>query len=179
LGHSAAAYIGHLYNPRFVYICEALSVPEVYQKVREAMLQSAAVLIKKYPDEFSSGDLGEHINDLLMRFQNKALGDTIFRCGCDLKRKLGPEDRLAGAIKLAMEFDLPYNKILYVLVCGCHFRATNENGQMLKGDAEFGNLYGKGLNGVLTTVCGFDETRDIQLFREAGSINNNSIVRSY
>ena len=110
---------------------KSLHVPEIYKEVRETMRQSADILLKKYPGEFTPVQLEEHIDDLLLRFQNKALGDTIFRVGCDLLRKLGPQDRLAGAIKSALELNLPYEKILYALVCGCHFRAKDEDGKML------------------------------------------------
>ena len=90
------------------------------------MVQSSEILLKKYPGEFSQEDLIVHIDDLLTRFQNKALGDTIFRVGSDLFRKLGPEDRLSGAIRSAISFNTPYDKILFALVCGCHFRAKDE-----------------------------------------------------
>ena len=100
-------------------------------------------MLKKYPDEFTYEALTEHIDDLLDRFQNKALGDTVFRVGCDLTRKLGPQDRLAGAIKELMAFNLEYNKILFALVCACHFRAVDEDGNMMKEDIEFVKLYEK------------------------------------
>ena len=116
--------------------------------------------------------LEEHIDDLLLRFQNKALGDTIFRVGCDLFRKLGPQDRLAGAIKSALELNLPYDKILYALVCGCHFRAKDEDGKMLRGDLEFIELYRKGINHILTVLCGFNESEHSRLYKEAGIIDS-------
>ena len=171
LGHSSAAYIGYLHKPEFVYVYEALAVPEIFNFVKSAMLQSADILLKKYPEEFTSDDLAEHIDDLLYRFQNKALGDTIFRVGCDLMRKLGPEDRLAGAIKSAMEFNLSYDKILYALVCGCRFRAKDEDGNMFKGDTEFVKLYQNGIIFILTELCGFDEIRNPQLYRKAKAID--------
>jgi mannitol-1-phosphate 5-dehydrogenase len=170
LGHSTAAYIGYLYNPEFVYLYEALAVPHVIKNVRATMLQSADILIKKYPEEFTLKDIEEHIDDLLYRFQNKALGDTIFRVGCDLMRKLGPEDRLSGAIKSAIESDLPYDKILYALICGCHFRAKDEDGKMLKEDIEFVIRYQNDIKSILTEVCGFNETENRQLFQEAEAI---------
>jgi len=135
------------------------------------MLQSADILMKKYPGEFSKEDLTEHINDLLSRFQNKALGDTIFRVGCDLMRKLGPEDRMAGAIKTAIVFKLPYDKILFALVCGFHFRATDEFGNMLPQDTEFARICEKGINLVLATICGFDQIQNSRLFKEAQAID--------
>ncbi|TSA33627.1 MAG: mannitol-1-phosphate 5-dehydrogenase [Porphyromonadaceae bacterium] len=171
LGHAAAAYIGYLFNPDVVYLHEALAVPKVHDCVRNTMLQSADILMKKYPGEFSKEDLTEHINDLLSRFQNKALGDTIFRVGCDLMRKLGPEDRMAGAIKTAIVFKLPYDKILFALVCGFHFRATDEFGNMLPQDTEFARICEKGINLVLATICGFDQIQNSRLFKEAQAID--------
>jgi len=171
LGHASAAYIGYQYNPGFLYLHEALAIPKVYDNVRETMLQSADILMKKYPGEFSKEYLTGHIDDLLSRFQNKALGDTIFRVGCDLMRKLGPEDRLAGAIKTAIVFNLPYDKILFALVCGFHFRATDESGNMLPQDTEFGKLLEKGVSHILATICGFDQIQNSHLFEEAQDID--------
>lgn len=167
LGHSATSYIGYVRNPKFIYLYEALSVSEIFDQVRAAMVQSSEILLQKYPEEFSMEDLIFHIDDLLMRFQNKALGDTIFRVGSDLFRKLGPEDRLSGAIRSAISFNKPYDKILYALVCGCHFRAMDEDGQMLKKDSEFEALYKEGIGSVLTNVCGFDKLNNREIFRDA------------
>jgi len=158
LGHAAAAYIGYKYNPQFMYLHEALAIPEIHSEVRETMLQAASILLAKYPEEFTAIALTEHIDDLLHRFQNKALGDTIYRVGCDLMRKLGAGDRLAGAINLAMELEMPYDKIFQALLCGCLFRATDEHGNRLPGDLRFIEIYKKGIHEVLTTVCGFQDT---------------------
>lgn len=173
LGHSSAAYLGYLHNPDLIYLYEVLAVPEIIWNVRATMLQAAEILIKKYPSEFTMYDIDEHIHDLLTRFQNKALGDTIFRVGCDLKRKLGPEDRIAGALRSALEFDLPYDRILYALVCGCHFRATDENGKMHIGDLEFVKYYDKGIRSVLIEICGFDEIKNSLLFLAAEEIERS------
>lgn len=170
LGHSVVAYVGYIHNPGFVYLYEALAIPEINNYVRETMLQAADILLKKYPDEFTLSQLTEHIDDLIFRFQNKALGDTIFRVGCDLKRKLGPQDRLAGAIKVALELNLPYGKILYALVCGCHFRAKDEEGNMFAADIEFGEYYENGIKSVLLKLCGFNEIQNRELFIEAETI---------
>ena len=53
LGHSAAAYLGYVHNPGFIYLYEALAVPELYKDVRETMLQAADILLNKYPGEFT------------------------------------------------------------------------------------------------------------------------------
>lgn len=137
LGHASAAYFGYVYNPDFKYIYEVLDVPELKLNVRSTMLQAADILLAKYPSEFTAQALTEHIDDLLYRFANKALGDTIFRVGCDLSRKLSPDDRLGGAIRLAIETKMPYDKILDALLAGFKFDSTDENGLPFAGDAEF------------------------------------------
>ena len=159
LGHAATAYLGYKYSHDFVYLHEALAIPEIFEEVRQTMLQSANLLLAKYNNEFSFESLSDHIDDLLHRFQNKALGDTIFRVGCDLPRKLSSNDRLAGAINLAIELKLPYDKILHVLKIACLFRATDENGLMLPADIEFVSLFeNEGMSAVLTQICGFSES---------------------
>jgi len=62
---------------------------------QNAMLESALALSSKYNASFP--DLHYHIRDLLLRFSNRALGDTCARVGADTKRKLGNNDRLIGA----------------------------------------------------------------------------------
>ncbi len=164
LGHAATAYIGYVYNPKFIYLYEALAVTEIHTKVRNVMLQAAEILLKKYPDEFTHQDIVDHIDDLLQRFQNKALGDTIFRVGCDLMRKLSPEDRVVGAIKSAMEMGLQYDKIVYVLICAMQFRGKGELGYIFSGDENFLCIYDKGVEQVLSEVCEFNKHEITHLY---------------
>ncbi len=172
LGHSSAAYLGHLSYPTSTYMYEVLSDYKLLETVRNTMLQAAKILQRMYPEDFTIESLTEHIDDLLLRFQNKALGDTIFRVGCDLNRKLGTEDRLAGAIHLACRYQLPYNLILESLVSACHFKATNEAGHILTSDLEFHSIYESGIENVLTTICGFDKVTDRKVINEAILIDN-------
>ena len=167
LGHATAVYLGYLAHPDATFLYEVLSDSQLREVVRKTMLQAADILLAKYPDEFTIESLTEHIDDLLRRFQNKALGDTLFRVGCDLQRKLSTEDRLAGAIHLAFELKLPSDLILKALVCGCYFRATDEAGNRLLSDLEFDSIYAKGITEVLTTICGFDQVIHRELIAKA------------
>ena len=171
LGHATAAYLGYCYNSGFRFIYEALEVPELFVQVREIMKQSADALLCRYPYDFTEIALNEHIDDLLKRFGNRALGDTIFRVGCDLPRKLSPDDRLVGAIKLAIEMNLSYDKILFALVCGCHFRATDQDGKMYPSDIEFVQIYQTGIRNVLSVVCEFSDREDEKIFTDGECID--------
>jgi mannitol-1-phosphate 5-dehydrogenase len=159
LGHAAAVYYGFLKHPKNTYLYEVLSDPEVKGFARSAMIQSGKILQKMYPGEFSDQDIIAHIDDLLFRFQNKNLGDTVFRVGMDLFRKLGKEDRLAGAIHLGIKHNMPYNKILYALVCGMYFRAKDEHNQLFSGDSRFAEMIlTENFKNVLEKICGFNPT---------------------
>jgi mannitol-1-phosphate 5-dehydrogenase len=153
LGHATVAYLGFQKNSQAVYIYEALSDIEIYQASRETMLQSSEILMALYPGEFTFSQLEAHINDLLERFQNKALGDTIFRVGCDLYRKLSPEDRLAGPVHAARSLGKPHYKILKVIEAAISFRATDENGNFFPSDEKFFMEAEKGLEYLLKNVC--------------------------
>jgi len=172
LGHATTAYLGFLAHPSFTFIYEVLSDSQLKDNVRNTMLQASDILVKEYPEEFTRESLTLHIDDLLKRFQNKALGDTLYRVGCDLQRKLGTEDRLAGALHLALKLKLPYDLILRALVCGCHFKATDENGNWLPSDLKFMDTYKSNVKEILKSVSGFDETVAPEVISEAIVIDN-------
>lgn len=99
MGHSMTAYLGALKG--YEYIWQAIEDPEIERIVVRGMVASALALSMKYNVPFKA--LYEHVEDLLYRFTNRKLGDTVFRVGRDLKRKLSPDDRLLGAIRTCNE----------------------------------------------------------------------------
>lgn len=153
LGHSASAYLGYQYDSEITFIYEALEVPVIYKDVRECMKQSAVALNKAYPNDLALPDLLNHIDDLLFRFQNKSLRDTIFRVGRDLYRKLGKNERLIGPMLLAQRHGVPYNKIKRVFYAALDFKAKDEKGEMYPSDKIFFQReYTKGLKHILRSV---------------------------
>jgi mannitol-1-phosphate 5-dehydrogenase len=156
LGHATAAFLGFRKHPEAVYIYEVLDDPEVLESTRKTMLQSADILMALYPGEFTVSQLEAHIDDLLLRFRNKALGDTLFRVGCDLYRKLSPEDRMVAPIKAAIALNKPYDLILKALVSGISFRARDENGHFLPSDEAFFREAKKGTSYIIKNVCRMD-----------------------
>lgn len=99
MGHALCAYLG-MYTHKD-YIFEAIDDVNIQNIVLNAMLESAMALSKKY--QVPAENLVKHFQNLLIRFQNQALKDTCVRVGADIKRKLAPEDRLAGASRLCIE----------------------------------------------------------------------------
>ena len=154
LGHATVAYTGFLAHPEAIYIYELLEDNRIYKTARMTMQQSAEVLQALYPGEFLPMELEEHIDDLLSRFMNRSLGDTVFRVGCDLYRKLGPEDRLVAPVRAAIRMGKPYHLILDAIKAGIAFRATDENGDYFPADKLFFEDAKKGTAYILKKVSG-------------------------
>ncbi|MBF9017230.1 MULTISPECIES: mannitol-1-phosphate 5-dehydrogenase [unclassified Oceanispirochaeta] len=106
MGHSAAAYLGRKKYPEITMIWEVLEHQSIFNQLRSAMMTSAHALSREYPSVFTIQDLEKHVDDLLFRFQNRSLGDTVERVGRDLKRKLSAKDRIAGSLRLAEKHKL-------------------------------------------------------------------------
>jgi mannitol-1-phosphate 5-dehydrogenase len=157
LGHAAVAYFGYQHDPYFTYIWQAVEVPEVRARAEAAMWESARALINAYPDEFTEVNQREHITDLLRRFGNRALGDTIYRVGRDLLRKLSREDRVTGALLFDAAHGESYTATAQVAAAALEFRGTDERHRLYAADEKFVNdYYPQGLDAVFSTLCGLD-----------------------
>ncbi len=159
LGHAAAAYFGHLQGKTYLWECMADNT--IREAAKAAMWESARALIAQYPGEFNEQNLGEHIEDLLTRFANQALGDTVYRVGRDLSRKLSPEDRLIGALRLCARHGVESNNIARAIGAALCFRATDEDGNPFADDEKFQQqLAAHGPAAMLEQVSGLDPQQD-------------------
>jgi mannitol-1-phosphate 5-dehydrogenase len=102
-GHALSAYLA--YKLGLSRIDELAARPDVLQFVREAMLlESGVPLCRRYADVdpmFSPAGFRAFVDDLLVRMINPYVRDTVARVGRDPARKLGWNDRLVGALRLA------------------------------------------------------------------------------
>jgi mannitol-1-phosphate 5-dehydrogenase len=179
LGHAATAYFGYLKYPDRPYLYQVLADKEVYHFAMKTMKESSEILISIYPAEFTSQNLQDHILDLLQRFRNRSLGDTVHRVGRDLFRKLGPEDRLAGAVRLAIKTNNSYDRILYALLSGFYFKAPDEEGKLFPSDEKFIKLVQQeGIEKILEKVCNFNKTDHPEVYHKARDINR-SIIKKF
>jgi len=165
LGHATAAYYGYLKYPGARFIYEVLADQDIYLFTHDVMQEAAQVLSATYQDEFSMDGLTHHIDDLLTRFQNRSLGDTVFRVGHDLQRKLGKDDRFLGIIRMAMRANKPYGMILDAMTMGFCFRAGDERGEMFPGDMEFHLAWKQDPDSMLNKVCGLTIKDDATLIQ--------------
>lgn len=137
LGHAAAAYLGYRKHPDLPLIADVLEDPEIFDQVRKTMVQSMEILLHLHPGVFTQTDLERHIDDLLMRFGNRFLGDTVFRVGRDLQRKLRYDDRIMGIIMQAQQIGMAWNRIGRVFVAALSFTCRDSDGKRWEPDDTF------------------------------------------
>ena len=161
LGHAAVAYLGFLHDPTLTYIWQVTAIPAVRAAAQAAMWESARALIKEYPQEFNENNLGAHIDDLLHRFTNQGLGDTVFRVGRDLPRKLSREDRIIGALLFQQAHGVSSTATASVAAAALQFHALDETGKPAPQDKKFfADNDGKELIEILKDVCGLYAQND-------------------
>lgn len=152
-GHAVAAYLGYLRGHEFMY--QAMRDDKVRHTTLAALAETGSALEKRYgidPVEHQA-----HIDDLIERFANVALGDQVARVGRDPMRKLGPEDRLVGAAKFTLaEGVFPFN-VCKGIAAGLLFNPPD--------DPTAGRVQeimnNQGAEAALKEICGLDESSPI------------------
>lgn len=111
-GHNAIhALLAYLGQERGVELMSDLvEHPDLIEIARRAFLEeTGAALIRKYGGLdrlFTERGFADYAEDLLVRMLNPYLRDSIHRVTRDPLRKLGWNDRLIGAIRLALDQDI-------------------------------------------------------------------------
>lgn len=121
-GHATAAYLGHLLGLEHVW--EAMPVPWICAVTEAAMTATCLGLHRRrgLPLE----ELERHGEDLRRRFANRALNDQIARVAADPARKLGPDDRFVGAMRLCEEQRVPYGAIALAAAAAMRFGVSED-----------------------------------------------------
>jgi mannitol-1-phosphate 5-dehydrogenase len=114
LGHAAAAYRGALKGYRTVH--EAMADAAVSALSIAVMEESGRALDREYP--LYKESTARHIEDLALRFTNRVLQDPISRVCADPLRKLGPDDRLVGAMRYCLQWEIECPHILSAIAAG-------------------------------------------------------------
>ncbi len=154
MGHAVLSYTAFVFRKKYRFIWEAAYDKELHGITKNAMWESGKALVKEYPDEFNEKNIEENIDDLLLRFGNRALGDTIYRAGRDLYRKLGPDDRLTGSVMLCLKHDIFPKHIALGIACALFFEAVDDRGEMFEKDIAFHEKeIPKGTDHVFKNIC--------------------------
>lgn len=155
MGHALTAYLGYLAGLETIW--DAINDDYIKKTVEAAMLESGRVLIKEYPQEFNEETHTEYIANLIRRFNNPALQDTVFRVGRDISRKLSRNDRLIGPLLMGVKHGLVSSNITLGVAAGMLFRGKDENGELFHKDQQFvEEIYSLGIDYVIKAVCGLN-----------------------
>lgn len=122
MSHAMTAYLGALKG--YTYIWEAALDAEIQLLVMRALIEAARALHAEHGVPFE--EIYLHTENLLYRFENKLLGDTIERVGRDTKRKLGENDRLVGAANLCYKHGIMPMHICLGIAAGYMFAPESD-----------------------------------------------------
>ncbi len=146
LGHAVFSYLGYLKGYKFIY--EAIADAWIHKKVEAIWEKCEGGLVKEYGFHLLS--LREHRQDLLRRFANRALKDTVVRVSRDPIRKLSPGERLIGGARFIEQQGGDLEAIGWGIAAALLYDYP--------GDKEAVRLQKlvkmKGIDGVLEEICG-------------------------
>ena len=145
MSHALTAYLGSLRG--YTYIWEAIADKEIRALVRAALLESATALANAYKVPMS--ELSAFAEELIVRYENRLLGDTVLRVGRDSARKLARGDRFMGATSLCDEQGVVPTHILIGVAAGLLFAPTDDAASCQVASAAQSDLLG-----TLSTLCG-------------------------
>lgn len=96
MSHALSAYLGNLRNYEYIY--QTMQDFDIRFIAKKVLTDVAVAMAKEHDADINQ--LIAHGDNLIYRFQNTALADTVARVGKDTIRKLGSNDRIIGALKL-------------------------------------------------------------------------------
>jgi mannitol-1-phosphate 5-dehydrogenase len=143
--HAALAYSGY---PRYEYIWQCVQDRDIHAAASEALDESCQGLIAEYG--FDSEELAAYARDVMHRFANKALGDTVARVAADPKRKLRPEDRLVGPAQLCERHRITPMALARVIAAALAYDNPSDS-KAIQMQAE---IKAKGRDNFLSANCG-------------------------
>ena len=142
MGHAFCAYLGCLKGVD--YIWQSIGDPYVELLVMRAMQQSAISLAVRHNVPYI--ELNNHVEDLIKRFGNKQLGDTVKRVGNDLNRKLNPNDRIIGALNMCVEQGITPKYLCLAAAAAMNFK--------------YDEVSNRPCEEILTEICKIDPQSD-------------------
>lgn len=149
-GHAVLAYLG--WAQGLTYVWEAVESSSARELCQLLLSQIGRALSREH--DVSRQELDAYAADLIARFGNRGLGDTVARVGADPVRKLGPRDRIVGAYRLLEKQGDGTAGWPMVFAAALNFApAGDDSAERLQA-----MLQKEGTAAVLTSVCGFSDS---------------------
>ena len=123
-GHAIAGYFGQVLKG-YEIVQDSLRDPDLLPQIREAMLESASALEKKYG--FTHESLIEYMETMMVkRFTTPGVVDPISRVSREPIRKIAPNDRIMGPANNCEEYGLDNTYLLKGVACALKFKAEGD-----------------------------------------------------
>jgi mannitol-1-phosphate 5-dehydrogenase len=145
MGHALVAYLGA--REHHCTIGQAMRNPVIKLIAQRAMTEAAYALARHF--SIPLHEILDHISDLLLRFSNERLGDTVARVGRDTLRKLSKNDRFIATIQLCETEGITPIYISIGLAAGLLFENPDDPGTAMLRDQVSKN----GPESTLASVC--------------------------
>jgi mannitol-1-phosphate 5-dehydrogenase len=147
-GHAMCSYWGYLKGYRYVY--QAVRDSIIKKRLLSAMEESALALCRKHGFEMKEN--AEYGEDLVRRFDNQGLKDTVERGARDPVRKLGFDERLVGSARLALEYGIEPVHLSLGIAAALRYSNSDDKSANLVAR----KLGSGGIDLVLKDICGLD-----------------------
>ncbi|MFN3682790.1 MAG: mannitol dehydrogenase [Fimbriimonadaceae bacterium] len=121
-GHACAAYLGAERGHETIW--SAVEDAAIRPVVEGAMQESAEAIHRRYG--LDREGLSVHVRDLLERFSNRPLHDTVARVAANPIRKLGADERFFGAIRLCLEQGVEPRSLARGALAAFRYRSAND-----------------------------------------------------
>jgi len=122
MSHAITAYLGYLKGYEFIW--QAIEDKEILSIAKGALYESIEAISSHFNSDRVS--LEAYAADLLDRYSNKYLADTVLRVGRDPIRKLGAGDRLSGAAAFCTKNGVDTEFIPYGIAAALKFDPSDD-----------------------------------------------------
>lgn len=122
--HASLAYLGA--DRSYTWVHQTLETPELREIFIGAAGEISRALEGEYPGEITPEQNQAILADILVRYGNPLLQDTIARVGRDPARKLSRNDRLVGAALLCERHGIRPDNILRIIAAAFRYRGADE-----------------------------------------------------
>lgn len=122
MSHALVAYMGFLKGYKFIW--QAADDEDISAIAKKALGEAEKALARHYNAD--EDELAAHGDDLIARYKNRLLGDTVARVGADPIRKLSPSDRLCGAALFCLENGVEPTNISIGIAAGYLFSSIDD-----------------------------------------------------
>lgn len=172
LGHAALGYIGS-------YLGYHTAVETEHDSRANAVLslalgEAGALMVQKYG--FSRESMDAHLLELPTRYWNPGLNDSLARLARDPLRKLGPEERITGAMRDCAGAGIPIRGMIQIYCFALYYdNEADPSSRELKSLRET-----KGPEWVLEHISGItsDESLFAEIMKEAIALARRHTAKS-